>query len=168
MGFWACTRRSKDEVLFETVFPSAPMPRTLQKIACGIEKGLTGNGECVLVFRISQTELRSLVDQQGFVPESTSDADLWPMESCNDAIAIVARSDVKITPSFECYRAESKTKRVRIFYDAKRELAIVIARGDFGRRQGQPNPAAAVNAPRTAVESPQHELRRVTDQRCSA
>ncbi len=143
IGFWAYNRTPKHELLFETLFPATPMPQTLQPIACGIQKGLTGNGECVLIFRISQNDLRSLADTHGFAAELSSDTDHWPVDICNDAIALVARSGVKITPSFACYRTESRNRRLRIFYDAKQELAVIIGRGYFGRPRGQPNHSAA-------------------------
>lgn len=112
------------------VFPSASPSAVL--VSYGKAISVFRDGYYVVVFKISESEIQSLLEQEGFKVQTTkTDSKSADFDRCNYILDRIVKVDVRLTPSFDSYSKDIGQNRIRAFYDKNQQLAVVVESGKF-------------------------------------
>ena len=127
-----CSRAREKERAFEQFFSS--VPPSVQFIEYRYDRSVFGDGSYVLVFKCPEAEIRTWLGQQGYTTIGIeTDPNHWRLDLCNSIVHRLVKINVKIDQTFDCYSKETNRKRVRIFYDKSKNLAVLLGVGNFSK-----------------------------------
>lgn len=129
MGYFPMGAQKKKQAFakFFTVVPTS-----VEIITSGYDRDLSGHGSYVLIFRMPESELRELLEKQGFVPVGIeTDPAHWRLDLCNSVSKRLVKTDIQINPSFDCFSKNNSTNSARVFYDKSQNVAILVAFGKY-------------------------------------
>jgi len=133
--YWSQRRDAElaaTERLFDRFFSGKPFPAEV--VEYGFDQTFLGDGSYVIVFRMSEEDLRRFLENQGF--EATgieTEPGHWRLDLVNSIIGSVIKMKVQIDPVFECYAKKTDRTSGRVYYDKARSLAVFVGRGRYPR-----------------------------------